>query len=82
MPQDWSLRICRRICIEVSPLELTGSQALVYVFPAGNNGGINIFDRGGNDGGSGGPAGTITSPGTAKNVITVGAVEQNRNITQ
>ncbi|HWW00076.1 MAG TPA: S8 family serine peptidase [Candidatus Acidoferrum sp.] len=61
--------------------EVTGSQSLVYVFPAGNGGGANIWDDGSNDGGSGGNAGTIQSPGTAKNVITVGAVEQPRNIT-
>ncbi|HTL57495.1 MAG TPA: S8 family serine peptidase, partial [Candidatus Limnocylindrales bacterium] len=59
----------------------TGSQSLIYVFPAGNNGGANVFDKGENDGGSGVSAGTIASPGTAKNVITVGAVEQFRNIT-
>src|SRR5262249_9018068 len=61
--------------------QVSGSQSLVYVFPAGNNGGVNVFDKGANNGGSGGTAGTIASPGTAKNVITVGAVEQFRNIT-
>ena len=60
--------------------EQTGSQALVYVFPAGNAGSANSFDTG-NDGGSGGNADTVESPGSAKNVITVGAVEQFRNIT-
>ncbi len=54
--------------------ERTGSQPMVYVFAAGNNGG-------GNDQGTGGSADTIGSPGTAKNVITVGAIEQYRNIT-
>ena len=54
--------------------EVTGSQPLVIVFSAGNGGG------GGDDGG-GGDADTIFSPGTAKNVITVGALEQLRNIT-
>jgi subtilisin-like proprotein convertase family protein len=52
----------------------TGSQPLVYVFAAGNAGA-------GNDVGKGGDAGSITSPGTAKNVITVGALEQLRDIT-
>jgi subtilisin-like proprotein convertase family protein len=61
--------------------ERPGSQAVIYVFPAGNNGAANSFDSGANDGGTGGTAGTINSPGTAKNVITVGAVEQSRNIT-
>jgi subtilisin-like proprotein convertase family protein len=52
----------------------TGSQPLVYVFSAGNDGG-------GTDAGTGGSADTIGSPGTAKNVITVGAIEQFRSIT-
>ncbi len=42
--------------------------------PAGNDGG-------GNDDGGGGDSDTILSPGTSKNVITVGALEQLRNIT-
>jgi subtilisin-like proprotein convertase family protein len=53
---------------------LTGSQPVLFVFAAGNNGG-------GNSDGAGGSADTIMSPGTAKNVITVGALEQLRNIT-
>jgi subtilisin family serine protease/subtilisin-like proprotein convertase family protein len=53
---------------------VTGSQPIVYVFAAGNSGG-------GSDNGVGGAADTIGSPGTAKNVITVGAIEQARNIT-
>ncbi len=53
---------------------ITGSQPLVFVFAAGNDGG-------GSDAGNGGSADTISSPGTAKNVITVGAIEQFRNIT-
>ena len=57
-----------------------GSQPLVYVFPAGNGGGASIWDDGSNDGGTGGTPDTIQSPGTAKNVITVGAIEQPRNI--
>ncbi|MGH7973483.1 MAG: S8 family serine peptidase, partial [Limisphaerales bacterium] len=59
----------------------SGSQSLVYVFPAGNGGGINNVDSGVNDDGTGGNADTLQSPATAKNVITVGAVEQLRNIT-
>lgn len=51
-----------------------GSQAVLYVFPAGNSG----F---GNDEGRGGEADTVFSPGTAKNVITVGAIEHLRAIT-
>jgi hypothetical protein len=52
----------------------TGSQPVLFVFAAGNSGG-------GNDDGAGGSGDTILSPGTAKNVITVGALEQPRNIT-
>ncbi len=52
----------------------TGSQPVLFVFAAGNDGG-------GDDDGSGGSADTIHSPGTAKNVITVGALEQPRGIT-
>lgn len=59
----------------------TGSQPILYVFPAGNGGGVNQWDSGANDAGTGGAADTVQSPGTAKNVITVGAVEQLRNIT-
>ena len=54
--------------------EVTGSQPVLFVFSAGNDGG------GDNDGGGGNPD-TILSPATAKNVITVGALEQLRNIT-
>ena len=60
--------------------EMTGSQSLIYVFPSGNEGSANSQDLG-NDDGSGGNADTVESPGTAKNVITVGAIEQFRNIT-
>ena len=52
----------------------TGPQPVLFVFAAGNDGG-------GNDDGGGGHSDTIASPGTAKNVITVGALEQLRNIT-
>jgi subtilisin family serine protease len=54
--------------------EVPGSQPVLFVFPAGNNGG-------GSDDGVGGSPGTIRSPGTAKNVITVGALELPRDIT-
>ena len=53
---------------------VTGSQPLLLVFSAGNGGGGNSEGRAGN-------GDTIRSPGTAKNVITVGAIEQLRNIT-
>jgi subtilisin-like proprotein convertase family protein len=51
-----------------------GSQPLLYVFPAGNIGA-------GNDSGLGGAPDTILSPATAKNVITVGGIELQRNVT-
>ena len=51
-----------------------GSQPVLFVFPSGNSGG-------GNDDGQQGAGDTIMSPGTAKNVITVGALQQLRNIT-
>ena len=54
--------------------EISGSQPVLFVFAAGNEGA-------GNDNGTFGTADSITSPGTAKNVITVGALEQLRNIT-
>ncbi|HEY5298986.1 MAG TPA: S8 family serine peptidase [Verrucomicrobiae bacterium] len=54
--------------------EMTGSQPVLFVFAAGNDG--NGDDAGGN-----GNPDSIDSPGTAKNVITVGALEQARNIT-
>jgi hypothetical protein len=45
---------------------VTGSQPVLFVFPAGNAGALNLDDEtcGGN---------SIPSPATAKNVITVGA---------
>ncbi len=52
----------------------TGSQPLLFVFAAGNSGG-------GDPNGSGGAYNSIISPGTAKNVITVGASENLRSIT-
>lgn len=51
----------------------TGSQAMLYVFSAGNAGG-------GNNDGSGGEPGSIAAPATAKNVISVGAFESLREI--
>jgi subtilisin-like proprotein convertase family protein len=52
----------------------SGSQPMLYVFSAGNFGG-------GNTVGQGGEPGSIESPATAKNVITVGALENLRRIT-
>ena len=46
----------------------SGSQSVLFVFAAGNAGG-------GQDDGTGGQANSILSPATAKNVITVGALE-------
>ena len=54
--------------------EVSGSQPVLFVFAAGNEGA-------GNNNGTFGIADSISSPGTAKNVITVGALEQLRNIT-
>jgi subtilisin-like proprotein convertase family protein len=54
--------------------EVTGSQPVLFVFAAGDSGG-------GSDSGSSGNADSILSPATAKNVITVGALEQLRSIT-
>ncbi|MGD0614547.1 MAG: S8 family serine peptidase, partial [Verrucomicrobiota bacterium] len=54
--------------------EVTGSQPVLFVFAAGNDGG-------GDDNGLGGASETVLSPATAKNVITVGALEQPRGIT-
>ncbi|HIE11395.1 MAG TPA: hypothetical protein EYP62_07250, partial [Kiritimatiellae bacterium] len=48
-----------------------GNQAYIMFFAAGNDGA-------GNRDGTGGQAGTVGSPGNAKNVITVGALEQPR----
>jgi len=53
---------------------IIGSQPVLYVFSAGNSGS-------GSDNGGEGFADTILSPATAKNVITVGALESPRNIT-
>lgn len=64
--------------------EFTNSQPVLFVFSAGNGGQLNRANGGGgggNDDGTGGNPDTILSPATAKNVITVGAIEQLRNIT-
>ncbi len=53
---------------------VTGDQPVLYVFAAGNAGD-------GGDNGIGGSADSINSPANAKNVITVGALESLRNIT-
>ena len=56
--------------------EMTGSQPVLFVFSAGNDGkGDDSYDPGG------GTADTIESPATAKNVITVGALQEFRDIT-
>lgn len=54
--------------------EVTGAQPILYVFSAGNSGA-------GRDDGQGGEPTTVGAPGTGKNVITVGAIEAPRNIT-
>jgi subtilisin family serine protease/subtilisin-like proprotein convertase family protein len=54
--------------------EMEGDQPVLYVFSAGNTG------SGNSDGRSGEPA-SISSPATAKNVITVGSIESLRFIT-
>ena len=56
--------------------EVTGSQPVTFVFSAGNDGGGDDS----NDPG-GGTADSILSPATAKNVITVGAIQEYRDIT-
>lgn len=54
--------------------QISGSQPVLFVFASGNGGA-------GDEGGLGGNAETVQSPGTSKNGITVGAIEQNRGIT-
>jgi subtilisin-like proprotein convertase family protein len=54
--------------------EVSGSQPVLFVFSAGNAGS-------GDDGGLSGDPESVLSPGTAKNVITVGAIEQDRQVT-
>ncbi|HMP72123.1 MAG TPA: S8 family serine peptidase [Kiritimatiellia bacterium] len=50
---------------------VAGRQEFIAFFAAGNDGG-------GNTDGTGGTPGTIATPGNAKNVITIGAIEQPR----
>ena len=57
---------------------VTGSQPMLFVFSAGNAGGGN--NDANHDPGQG-TANTIQSPATAKNVVTVGAQEEQRVIT-
>ena len=54
--------------------EISGEQPVLFVFAAGNSG------QGGNNG-VGGLRGSVTVPGNAKNVITVGALESKRDLT-
>jgi subtilisin family serine protease/subtilisin-like proprotein convertase family protein len=54
--------------------DVTGSQSILYVFAAGNSG----F---GNTNGTVGEPDSIPAPASAKNVITVGAIESFRTIT-
>ena len=54
--------------------QVTGSQPVLFVFAAGDGGG-------GDDNGLGGDSESIQSPATAKNVITVGSIEQPRGVT-
>ena len=54
--------------------QVKGPQPVLFVFSAGNAGN-------GDDNGLSGDPESILSPATAKNVITVGAIEQPRNIT-
>lgn len=54
--------------------EREGEQPILYVFSAGKA-------QGGNQQGQGGESDSISSPATAKNVITVGAIETLRYIT-
>ncbi len=55
---------------------LPGSQPVLFVFSAGNDGGGDDSSDPGD-----GTADTILSPATAKDVITVGAIQEHRNIT-
>ena len=54
--------------------ERSGEQPVLFVFAAGNSGG-------GGDNGVGGFRGTVSVPGNAKNVLTVGALESERRLT-
>jgi subtilisin-like proprotein convertase family protein len=64
--------------------ETTGSQPVLYVFAAGNGGTLDLKDGPGgvgDDNGLGGVPGTVLSPATGKNGLTIGAIEQKRNMT-
>lgn len=54
--------------------DVTGDQPILYVFAAGNEGG-------GGDNGLGGASDSLRVPANAKNVITVGALESRRMLT-
>src|ERR1039457_2090101 len=54
--------------------EVTGSQPVLFVFSAGNDGGGDDSSDPGD-----GTADTILSPATAKDVIAVGAIQEHRN---
>lgn len=54
--------------------DVSGDQPILYVFAAGNEGA-------GGDNGLGGRADSLRSPGNAKNVVTVGALESRRMLT-
>jgi len=54
--------------------DITGDQPILYVFAAGNEGG-------GGDNGLGGASDSLRVPANAKNVITVGALESRRMLT-
>ncbi len=56
----------------------SGSQPLLFVFSAGNSGSGDPID---DNGGVSAVPDTIVSPATAKNVVTVGALDQPRNVT-
>ena len=60
---------------------VTGPQPVLFVFSAGNNAYLNGDPQNYNAGGAGWAADRILSPATAKNVLTVGALEQARFMT-
>lgn len=70
---DLAAAICDAASRDALP-GITGAQPLLYVCGAGNDGR-------GLSSGIGGLPGTVQSPATAKNVITVGAMEKNRWLT-
>ncbi|HEY5232223.1 MAG TPA: S8 family serine peptidase [Verrucomicrobiae bacterium] len=60
---------------------VTGPQPVLFVFAAGNDGHIGTEGGNGDNDGGGGTPDSLSSPATAKDVLTVGALEQLRNIT-